>query len=166
MDRYVDAVAMLIGDLDHLLVTVALGHPNQATELADTMIHMHHIVAYLELLDLLQRECHLTTAGLVALEVVFMETVEDLMIGEETDAEIIVSKSFVKSLIDRRKDNILSHFGKDILQTLVLFLAVGEDIDLIALQQIILKGLGEQVEILMEERLHRDMELQSRKIRC
>ena len=157
---------MLIGDLDHLLITVALGHPHESTELADTMIHMHHIVANLKLLDLLQRKCHLTTAGLIALQVVLMETVEDLMIGEETDTEIIVSKAFVEGLIYWRKDNILSHFGKDILQTLVLFLTIGEDVDLIPLQQIVLKGLGKQVKILMEERLHRNMELQSRKVWC
>ena len=73
---------MLIGDLDHLLVTIALGHPHKSTELADTVIHMYHIVTNLKLLDLLQRECHLTTACLVALEIILMETVENLMIGE------------------------------------------------------------------------------------
>ena len=157
---------MLIGDLDHLLVTIALGHPHKSTELADTVIHMYHIVTNLKLLDLLQRECHLTTTGLITLQVVLMETVEDLMIGEETDTEIIVGKAFVKCLFDGCEDDILSHFGKDILQTLVLFLTIGEDVDLIPLQQIVLKGLGKQVKILMEERLHRNMELQSRKVWC
>lgn len=49
---------MLVGDLDHLLIggfTLRGGdwHPHQATELADAVIHMHHIVANLKLLDLL-----------------------------------------------------------------------------------------------------------------
>ena len=95
-----------------------------------------------------------------------METVEDLMIGKETDTEIIVSKAFVKCLFDGCEDDILSHFGKDILQTLVLLLTVGKDIDLIALQQIVLERLGEQVEVLMEEGLHGDMKLQGREVGC
>ena len=140
---------MLIGDLDHLLIgllALRIGdrHTHQATELSDAVIYMHHKIADFKLLDLLQRECHLTTAGLVALEVVFMETVEDLVIGEEADAEVIVGKAFVKRFFYWCEDNIPSHFVKDILQTLVLLLTVGKDIDLIALQQIVLERLGEQ----------------------
>ena len=95
---------------------------------------MHHEVANLELLDLLQRERHLTATGLVALQVVLMETVEDLMIGKETDAEVVVGKALMERLFNWRK----SHIGdcprcENFLQAFVLLLAVGEDIDLIAL---------------------------------
>ena len=105
MDRHVDAIAMLIEDLDHLLIGLfALGvgdrHAHQPTELTHTMIDMHHKVANLELLDLLQRERHLTTTGLVALEVVFMETIEYLMVGKETDTQVVVSKTLVEGLIN------------------------------------------------------------------
>ena len=162
---------MLIGDLDHLLIgrlALRIGdrHTHQTTKLTYAVINMHHKVANLKLLNLLQRERHLTTAGLIALEVVFMETVEDLVIGKEADAEVIVGKAFVKRFFYRCEDNIPSHFGKDILQAFVLFLTVGEDIDLIALQQIVLERLGEQVEVLMEEGLHGDMKLQGREVGC
>ena len=163
MDRDVDTVAMLVEYLDHLLVgllALRIGnrHTYQSTELAHTMIDMHHEITYLELLDLLQREGHLTTAGLVALEVVFMETIENLMIGKDTDVQVVVGKALVEGLIDRGKDDLLGLLGKDILQTFILFLAVGKDKDLIALQQIVLERLCQQVEVLMEERLDSDME--------
>ena len=58
---------MLIEDLYHLLIAIPLGHSYQASELTNTMIDMHHVVANLKLLDFLQRKSHLTTTGLVAL---------------------------------------------------------------------------------------------------
>ena len=169
MDRDVDAVAMLIENLDHLLIgllalRVGDGHPDQSAELTHAVIDMHHEVANLELLDLLQRERHLTTTGLVALQVVLMETVEDLMIGKETDAEVVVGKALVERLFNRRK----SHIGdcprcENFLQAFVLLLAVGEDIDLIALQEIVFEGFRQQVEVLVEEGLDGDMEVESEK---
>ena len=97
---------MLIEDLDHLLkdllpCSILDRHPNQTTELSHTMIDMYHEVANLKLLDLLQREGHLTTAGLVALEVILMETVENLVVGEEADAQIVVGKTLMEGILDR-----------------------------------------------------------------
>ena len=97
------------------------------------MIHMHHIVAYLELLDLLQRQRHLATTRLVALEIVLMETVEYLVVCKEANAQVIIGKALMKRLIDRRKDESLILRLKDLLQTFVLFLTIGKDIDLVAL---------------------------------
>ena len=82
VDGHIDAAATIIEDLDHLLIAIPLRHAYQSTELSHAMIYMHHEVTDLKLLDLLQRECHLTTACLVALEIILMETVENLMIGE------------------------------------------------------------------------------------
>ena len=97
------------------------------------MIHMYHIVAYLELLDLLQRQGHLTATGLIALQIILMETVEYLMIGKETDAQIVVGEAFMKGFVDRCKDDTLILRLKDLLQTLVLLLTICENIDLITL---------------------------------
>ena len=133
MYRDIDAIAMLVEDLYHLLVAVALRHAHQTAELTDAMIHMHYIVAYLELLDLFQRQGHLATTRLVALEVVLMETVEYLVVCKEADAQVIIGKALMKRLIYRRKDESLILRLKDLLQTFVLFLAIGKDIDLVAL---------------------------------
>ena len=64
------------------------------------MIDMHHIVANLKLLNLLQREGHLTTTGLVALQVVLMEAVEDLMISKDANAEVFVSEPLMKGAVN------------------------------------------------------------------
>ena len=41
------------------------GHSYQSAELTDTMIDVHHVVAHLKLLNLLQRQGHLTTSRLI-----------------------------------------------------------------------------------------------------
>ena len=61
---------------------------------------MHHIVAYLELLNLLQRQCHLTTAGLVALQVVLVEAVKNLVVGEEARLQVVVHEALVQRAVD------------------------------------------------------------------
>ena len=107
-----------------------------------------------------------------------METVEDLMIGKETDAQIVISKTFMKGVLDRGEDGggwsvecggwIVEGGGRyvgfeDFTQALVLLLAVGKYKDLIALQQIVFERLREQVEVLMEQRLDGDIEVKSEK---
>ena len=104
VNRDINATATIVENLDHLLVAIPLGHAHQAAELADTMIDMHHEIANLKLLDFLQREGHLATSGFVTLEVVFMETVENLVVGKDADAEVVVGKAFVKGLFHWRED--------------------------------------------------------------
>ena len=160
VDGYVDRVAILIDDLDHLLVTIPLGHAHQSCKLTHPMIHMHHVVANLELLDLLQREGHLTTARLVALQVVLMETVEDLVVGKDTDVQVVIDKTLVESILD----GIEGYFcllGKNIFQSLILLLTVGTDVDLVALGVIVGEGLLEQIEVLMEEGLDGGVKIKS-----
>lgn len=67
------------------------------------MIHMHHKVANLKLLYLLQRKSHLTTASLVALEVKLVETVEYLVVSKDAYLNVVVNKAFMKGLVDRSK---------------------------------------------------------------
>ena len=78
------------------------------------MIDMHHIVANLELLNLLEREGHLTTTGLVALQIVLMEAVEDLMISKDANTEVFVSKTLMKRAINARKC-YFCRIGKNII---------------------------------------------------
>ena len=116
-------------------------------------------------MDLLEREGHLSTAGLVAAEVVLVETVEDLMVGEDADAEVAVDETLVECLVDGIEGDI-SRIGQYILQALVLLLAVGTDVYLVALRQIVSEGLLEQVKVLVEQRLHRDGKSQMDDGRC
>ena len=54
---------------------------------------------------------------------------------------------------------------ENIAQALRLLLRVGENVELVALQEIIVEGLDEQTEVLVEERLRRDVELDGH-LRC
>ena len=95
MDRNVDGSTTLVHNLNHLLIAVALRHSDQSTKLTDTVIDMYHIVAHLELLNLLQRQGYLTTAGLVGTQVILMESVEYLVVGKDAQLLVVVSKAFV-----------------------------------------------------------------------
>ena len=112
MDGHVDAVAVLVDNLDHLLIPPTTSivrvrgrcrHSYQTAELTHTVIDMHDIVAYLKLLYLLQSQRHLAATGFVALQVVLVESVEYLVIGKDTDTQIVVSKALMQGLFDRRK---------------------------------------------------------------
>ena len=116
------------------------------------MIDMHHEIANFKLLYLLQRQGHLATTGLVALKVVFVESVENLMVSEDTDTEVVIDETLVQCLVDGCKDI----GATDFLQTLILLLAVGTDIDPIAFFTIVGKGLLQQIKVLVEKGLERD----------
>ena len=89
-----------------------------------------------------------------------METVKDLVVGEDADAQVIVGKALMEGLL-YGVEGYSCRFSKNIPQTFILFLAVGENIDLITFQQIVLKRLFQQVEVLMEERLDGDVKVES-----
>ena len=74
-------------------------HAYQSAELADAVVDMHDIVANLELLNLLQRQCYLAATGLVGAQVILMEAVEDLMVGEDAEVLVVVNEACMKSLI-------------------------------------------------------------------
>ena len=55
----------MINDFYHLLVRVALRHSHQSAKFSYSVIHVNDEVAYLKLLYLFQRECHLSATSLV-----------------------------------------------------------------------------------------------------
>ena len=124
---------------------------------------MNHKVANLKLLYLLESQRHFTATGLVALKIVFMETVEYLVIGKETYFQIIIDKTLMQSFFNRGKTDCtmfalcLGTLREYILQTFVLLGTIGKNIELIALLKISIERLEQQLEILMEKRLNRDI---------
>lgn len=100
MDGDIHLVVVLINDADDFLIaTLRTWNLDQSSELSDAEVDMHKIVARLHLLQLLHRERHLPGACLVRLEVVFMEPVEDLMVGEAASLEIAVHEPLVHGLV-------------------------------------------------------------------
>ena len=131
VNRDVDGIATLVGNLDHLLILLAVGcwllavsywHTHQTAKLADAVIHVYHVVTYFKLLYLLECQRHLTRTGLIALEVVLMETVKDLMVGQEAGTGVSINKALVQRMVDGHKRQPL--LIQDILQTFLLLLTV------------------------------------------
>ncbi len=91
-----------------------------------------------------------------------MEAVEYLVVGENAVSQVVVGKTLVKRFFYRRKEGCVATgtYGKNLLQTLILLLAVGKDEDTVTLQEEILKRLLQHVEVLVEERLYGDIEPQ------
>ena len=124
VDADEDNVVILVYQLDSLLrLPVHLG-AHQAAELSDAVVDMHHIVAYGELVQFLQREGNLSTPCLVALEAVFMETVEKLVVGKEARLQLLVGKPGMDGLVHRRERYIFLPVVEDGVDTGGLLLHV------------------------------------------
>ena len=128
VDRHEYDVAAVVDELYHLLrMTVDLG-AQQSGELADTVVDMNDIVARLDRAEFFERHGELSRAGAVALEAVFMETVENLMVSEHAGARRAVDETGVKRSGHGSERNIVAAVGEDGLQTFVLVSAVAENI--------------------------------------
>ena len=140
---------MLVDDADYLLESVARGHSQQAAELADAIVDVDYEVARLHFLQFFHREGHLAASGSVAPQAVLVEAVEYLVVGEAADAQLVVGESLVDGLLHgselhgplRPLAVLQSHLGpavvhsvEDVAQPFLLPLAVGEDIDVVALE--------------------------------
>ena len=116
VDAHVHLVVVGVDDADDLLVALAgrlhvavavglrrYGHAHQTSELADAEVHMHHVVAHFHLLKLFHGERYLAAAGRVGAQVVLVEAVENLVIGEEAELQLLVHESAVDGLVDGRE---------------------------------------------------------------
>ena len=172
MNGHIDGSATVVLYLDHLLIAVTLRHAHQSAKTSDAMIDVNHIVTWLKLLDFLQRQCHLAATGLVRTKVIFMETVENLVVSKHAELAVGVHKTSMEGLLDGLKtdadraffvvggspSNITPHLCEDILQSLQLLAAVCQYVELIAVSKILLQRLLQQFEILVELGLGRNME--------
>ena len=117
-------VIVLVHQLHHLLGGVAVGDAHQAREASHTVVGMYHVVTWGELVQLLQRQGYLATTGFVALEVVLVETVEELVVREDTEAERIVGEAFVQGFLHGGEDDIVAPVLEDSPQAVGLLGAV------------------------------------------
>ena len=109
MYRHVYDVATLIYDSYHLLIGTTCWHTHKTGKLAYSVIHMNNVIARFHLLKFLHRECNLTRASLVRPQIVLVETVEYLMVGEETDAQSVVGEALMQGLVHRRERQPAAH---------------------------------------------------------
>ena len=129
MDGDKHHIIVLVYDFYLLLISVTLRHAHQSAKLAHAVIHMNHIVANLELLQLLERKRHLSIAGTLTAQVILMVTVKYLMISKEAALKDAVGKSLMQCLADGLKLYVLAALGKYVVQTLSLLGIIGQDIN-------------------------------------
>ena len=76
-------------------------HAYQSAKLADTVVDVYHVVAYLELLNLLQRQGYLSAMCLVGAQAVLVVAVEYLVVGKYAELPVVVGKAGVERLINK-----------------------------------------------------------------
>ena len=157
VNRDIDNIITVVGNLNHLLhVAVCLRHTDEPAEAADAMIDMHHIVAYLKLLQFLQRQRHLTAASTFTAQVKLVEAVKYLVVSEQTHLQVVVREACMKGAVDGCKGNICAR--KYFLQAVILLGGVGQYINGVTLGDIVLKGGGDKVEVLVKDGLRGNRE--------
>ena len=151
-------VVVFEGEFDDFLHLAArAGNAHQSYEPPDAVVNVHDEVARLELHEFFERQGHLGVAGVVGAEVVFMETVEDLVVGEEGEAQGLVDKSLVQGFL-HGLERIGIDFFKDAFQAVGLLLAVGKNKDAAAREAQVAERFGQQFKVFVEEGLARDLE--------
>ena len=145
MYRHIDGAATVVLNLDHLLIARPLWHAHQSAKLAYAVVDVHHVVANLELLYLLQRQRHLAATCLVRTQVVFVETVKHLVVGEDAEVLVVVDKTCVEGSFDR-----LEASTQYLIQTGELLGTVSQDEEAIAVGQALRQRLLQKVKVLVE----------------
>ena len=159
MDRDENSVVVGVGELYHLLNAPRDIRPQQTGEPADTVIDMDYVVARFNRAEFLERESELARASAVALEVILVETVENLMVGEQTGLGYMVNEAFVERRVGRSERYVITTVGENGAQTFDLLLAVGKDVDPVAVSEKTFERIGDEIEILMIEGLRRALEV-------
>ena len=127
VDGNVCLITVQVGEFNHLLRRAVHVDAQQAAEFAHTQVLMNDIVAFLDLVEFLEREGEFARACAVALEVVLVETVKYLVVGEDTELQVIVNKAFMQRPEYRFKGNIITTVLKDVVQAFNLLDTVAQD---------------------------------------
>ena len=170
VNRHIHGVLVLISQLNHLLHDTVVRHTHKSAKASHAVVDMHNVVANLKLTDFLERESHLASARLLALKVIFVETVKYLMVGKEALTGSMVDKTTVDGTVDRLETDFARsvfwdlrpivgvYLRKNILKTSYLLIAIGKDVYPIAFADKASQLIAKKVEILMEKRLLRCIE--------
>ena len=161
MDGDEDDVAIEVGELDHLLHGAVDARAHQSAEFANAVVFVHNVVAHLNLVEFLEREGEFARAGLVALQVIFVEAVENLVVGEHTQLEVVVHKTLVQGVLNGFKLDVIVAVLEDEPQTLNLLGTVAQDANPVAFFNEVVERLADEVEVLVIDALRRAVERQS-----
>ena len=124
MNGYKHHILILVYQFDDFLRSVSVRNTYQSCKASDTVVDMYHIIARFKHIQFLERQCHFSTTCLITAKVVFMKTVEYLMVREHTDPQRMVHKPFMQRTFYRFKGNVIASFLEYIFQTFRLLHAV------------------------------------------
>src|SRR5690554_6564878 len=158
MNRDKHRIVVEVGELDHLLHLLADAQAYKAGKLTNAMIHMHHEITLLQLIEFLECECQLNRPCFVGLQAVLVKTVEDLMICKTTDLKCLIQESLMKCVVYGCKRNGIITVFEDVEKSLLLFLTVTENIKRVPLLHILMERITQQIKILVIERLQCGLE--------
>ena len=153
MDGDKDHIVILIDQTHHFLRRISVGNTHQSRKTSHAVVGMHHVISGSKLIQLFQAQSHLAAAGFIAFQVVFVKTVEQLVVGKDAETQSIVGKALVQGTLNGGKGDVISPVFKDSADTVGLFQTVTAYIKGIVARQVVLEAFRHQVEILMEDRL-------------
>ena len=148
MNRYINLIIILINDTYHFLIallslriTFLSRNTNKSSELTNTKINMNDEISRFHLLQLLHSKCHFSWTGNITAKIIFMETIKYLVVSKEAGMKVIINKAFMNGTFYRLKLNrILLQLitCKNLFQTLILFLTISKNKQLVSFENIIL----------------------------
>ena len=124
MDGDEDDVVVGIDEFYHLLRTAVDFGAEESGETSHSVVEVDYVVARFDGSKLLEREGEFAGAGAVALEGVFVEAVENLMVGEDAHPGFGVAETLVECGEYRGERDGVAAVSEDGPQSLDLFLGV------------------------------------------
>ena len=153
VNRHKHHIVVEIGEFYHFLRRAVDVGTHQSAEAAHAVVDVHHIVAHLYLVEFLERKRQFAAASSVALEAVFVETVENLMVGKDAQLQVVVDKSLMEGTQHGHEGDIVAAVVENGFQTVDLLLAVGKYHESVAVAQKVGKRLPYEFKILMIDAL-------------
>ena len=128
VDRAEYDVAVLIDEFNHLLQSAVGTVAHQSAKLADAVVFMYDVVAHFNLVQFFQREGEFARASAVALEIIAVESIENLVVGKHAHLQLVVNEALVNGAFYRGKRNFVVAVVENHTQARGLLLAVAEDV--------------------------------------
>ncbi len=142
-------VVACIDELHHLAhLTVVLG-AQQAAESSHTVVGVYDVVAHLDLSEFAQAQCKLAGACPVASQGVFVETVENLVVGEHACLCLVVHKALVEGAVYGGEGYVVAAVGENLAQAVELAFVFREDAHLVSIGDESGETVGDKVEVLV-----------------
>ena len=172
MNGYKHIRSVAVVEFDHLLRLTVHRCGHQPAKLRNTVIAMHHVVTYLQLVDLAQGDDRFSASRVLTRHLHAVETLEDLVVRVAAYLQLLIHKPIMQRCVDRnesyrrsrsysasdltvalRRSYSVSGRLEDRFESIKLFLLLGEDIDFVSIVDMFAQILRQDIELLMEYRL-------------